>query len=96
MTHLICLIQAANLKDRRCIRFNEQFETDEVEAEILIRGGIAKAAPVKKEPVVVDPQMEPSDLYQKAQELKEESDDGMQQAEETAETKKVTPKKKGR
>lgn len=45
MTSLICLIQAANLKDGRRMGENQPFETDEEEAEILIRGGIAKPAP---------------------------------------------------
>jgi len=52
MTSLICLIQAANLKDGRRIGERERFETDAEEAEILVRGGIAKPAPVQavKEP----------------------------------------------
>jgi hypothetical protein len=101
MTQLICLIRAANIKDRRCIKFNEVFETDEIEAESLIRGRIAKAVPSeltqmrKSEPVKADPPMAPEDLYQKAQELKEEPD-AVQQTEEAETPEKVTVKKKGK
>jgi len=46
-------VQRCNLKDGRLIKENEPFETDEPEAQILIGGGIAKAAtapaPVKPE-----------------------------------------------
>jgi hypothetical protein len=97
MTQLICLVQRCNLADKRLIREHEVFETTEVETEILIRGGIAKKAPAPvKKPDPVDPPMAPEELYQKAQELKEESDDGTMQAEGTGpETpERVTAKKK--
>lgn len=42
MTSLICLIQRCNLRDGRLIRENESFTCGDAEAEILIRGGIAK------------------------------------------------------
>jgi outer membrane biosynthesis protein TonB len=53
MTSLICLVCRCNLKDRRLIKENEPFETDAAEAEILVRGGIAKRVekPVEPEPV---------------------------------------------
>lgn len=55
MTSLICLICRCNLKDGRLVKENELFETEAVEAEILIRGGIAK--PVEKP--VAAPKPEP-------------------------------------
>ena len=53
MTSLICLVMRCNLSDGRLIKENELFECGAKEAEVLIRGGIAKAAtvavPVKPE-----------------------------------------------
>lgn len=60
MTQLICLVQRCNLKDGRLIRESEKFQTDSTEAEILVRGGIAKEVKDFPKPTPVE-QPEPED-----------------------------------
>ena len=100
MTSLICLVCRCNLKDGRLIKEKELFETTDEETEILIRGGIAKAAPIpvkKPEPITVDPPRPAADLYKEAQKVKELKARELPKEDPQPEPpKKTIPKKKGR